>query len=272
MRLRGEYSEGVTIDPIYVERVLGVPLAQLPLNEDLSAALGITRYEPPIPASMGGVIVGIDADATWYEHDVEQFRLYAGDFMEGEAVIATEKIHGSQGVYYRSASGETYVTSKGFARNRQAILESPGNIYWRAARQTDLFGRIANTADVAGRPVQIFAEVYPCQGANFAYGASTPSLRVYRVFVDGVELSVDQVSERIPALRDVWVPILYRGPYALDTIVGLAAGREQVSGMEANIREGVVVAPAIPRASSEGFPLFLKVINPKYKDSDEFVS
>ena len=80
VRLRGEYSEGVTIDPAYVERRMGLPLSQLPLDEDLSEALGIAKYEPPIPASMAGEIVQVDAMAPWHEHDVEQFRLYNAEF------------------------------------------------------------------------------------------------------------------------------------------------------------------------------------------------
>jgi len=139
-------------------------------------------------------------------------------------------------------------------------------------RQTSLNDRIASTQGVAGKTVQVFAEAFPCQGPAFAYGQAKPTLRVYRLFVDGAEWPVDRVSTVAPRLHELWVPLLYRGPYDLDVLVALASGEEQVSGSGANIREGLVVAPAVPRLSGEGFPLFLKIINPKYKDSDEFVS
>jgi RNA ligase (TIGR02306 family) len=272
IRLRGEYSEGVTIDRTYVERKLGIPLTAVPLREDLSAALGITRYEPPIPASMAGEIVAIDVAAPWLEHDVEQFRLYASEFQAGEEVIVTEKIHGSQGVFFRTSDGRAYATSKSFAHKRQAILASDRNIYWRAAAATTLLDRVAGTPALQHHNVQIFTEVFPCQGANFMYGMKEPTLRVYRLLVDGVAWSLDRVRAEAPAIHALWVPVLYRGPYDVQTLVALAAGKEQVSGQEANIREGIVVAPATPRAAREGFALFLKIINPKYKDSDEFVS
>jgi RNA ligase (TIGR02306 family) len=273
VRLRGEFSEGVTLDPAWVMQRLGVSsMAALPLDEDLSAALGITRYEPPIPASMAGEITPLDIMTPWHEHDVEQFRLYAAEFHDGEEVIATEKIHGSQGVFLRTDDGRIFATSKGFARNRQAIVENAGNLYWRAARATRLFERIEDTPGLRGTAVQVFAEVFPCQGAAFMYGATAPALRTYRVFVDGTELNVDAVREDLPLLHELWVPVLYRGPYDLPALVALAAGKEQVSGTQANMREGLVVAPAVPRRSREGFALFLKIINPKYKDSDEFVS
>jgi len=273
VRLRGEYSEGVTINPAWVVATLGVPdMNALALNEDLSAALGITRYEPPIPANMAGEIEPINVMTAWHEHDVEQFRLYATEFHDGEEVIVTEKIHGSQGVFLRADDGRAYATSKGFAHNLQGIVDNAGNLYWRAARATRLFERIAETAALPERAIQVFTEVFPCQGAGFMYGATAPTLRVYRVFVDGVELSVDQVRDTLPLVHDLWVPVLYRGPFDLATLVALAAGKEQVSGRQAHIREGIVIAPATPRRSREGFGLFLKVINPKYKDSEEFIS
>ena len=187
VRLRGEYSEGVTIDRAYVEAKLGTQMAGLPLNEDLSEALGITKYEPPIPASMAGEIVPIDVTAQWREHDVEQFRLYATEFRPGEEVVATEKVHGSQGVFLRNGDGRLFATSKGFAHRQQGIAESTGNIYWRAARATGLFDRIEATPAFQGRSVQVFTEVYPCQGAGFMYGATEPTLRAYRVVVEGDE-------------------------------------------------------------------------------------
>jgi len=272
VRLRGEYSEGVTIDPAYVERRLGLPLAQLPLDEDLSEALGIAKYEPPIPASVAGEIVQVDTMAHWHEHDVEQFRLYSAEFVPGEPVFAHEKVHGSQLVLLRTGDRQVFVTSKGFARKRQAILENDGNLYWHAVRQTSLVDRIASTESLAGKTVQVFAEAFPCQGPAFAYGQAKPTLRVYRLFVDGAEWPVERVAAEAPRLHELWVPLLYRGSYDLDVLVALASGKEQVSGTGANIREGLVVAPTIPRPSGEGFPLFLKIINPKYKDSDEFIS
>jgi len=272
VRLRGEFSEGVTIEPAYVERKLGIPLSTVPLAEDLSAALGITKYEAPIPANMAGEIVPIDAMVSWQEHDVEQFRLYSAEFKPGEDVLVHEKMHGSQLVLLRTADGTVFVTSKGFSRKRQAILENDSNLYWRAVRETALVDRIAASADLATVVVQVFAEAFPCQGPTYAYGQTKPTLRVYRLFVDGVEWSVDQVAMATPLLYELWAPLLYRGPYDLPTLVALASGKEQVSGKEANIREGIVVAPAMPRSGNEGFPLFLKIINPAYKDSDEFIS
>ena len=75
VRLRGEYSDGVTIDPVWVTQKLGVPLADIPLNTDLAEALGIMKYESPIPAHMAGGVTPLTVPQ-WHHHDVEAFGIY----------------------------------------------------------------------------------------------------------------------------------------------------------------------------------------------------
>ena len=100
VRLRGEYSEGVTIPSAWVIARLGEEAAPL-WEDDWSERLGITKYEPPIPASLQGVvgvfrgvINGFGGGGHLRQHDVETFRMYERELVEGEAVLATEKIHG----------------------------------------------------------------------------------------------------------------------------------------------------------------------------------
>ena len=285
VRLRGEFSEGVTLDPVWAKKKLweaGLNTTdQIPLDADLSGYLNITKYEPPMPAQFAGQLGNIvvtrsrknpDAPGDWATHDVEQFRLYAAKlFKVGEEVVVTEKVHGSQLMAYRASDGTRVVSSKGFTKRQIGIQDDPSNLYWMAVRAVNLFERLDAIAELEGANVQVFGEVIPCQGAKFTYGQTSPTLRVFRVVVDGV----DQPFSTFAAygLADITVPLLWYGPYDPDKIVALAEGKEQVSGKETGIREGVVLSPLIPRKSHErGFPLYLKVINSKFKDSDEFIS
>ena len=43
------------------------------------------------------------------------------------------------------------------------------------------------------------------------------------------------------------VPVLYRGPFSQEALMAHITGRESVSGREANLREGVVITPALER-------------------------
>lgn len=116
--------------------------------------------------------------------------------------------------------------------------------------------------------VQAFAEVYPAQGAAWCYGAdgNRPWLRLFRLVVEGAERPCHQV---VPALRELWTPVLFEGPFDEAALRPLARGKEQVSGRELHIREGIVVTPRQPRPSREGWNLALKIINDKFKSSDE---
>lgn len=266
VRLRGEYSEGVTIDPQWALQKLGVSrIEEVPLDTDLSEVLGIRKYEPPIPIQMAGDVMPI-AVPHWHTHDVEPLRIYPEEFHAGESIRITEKIHGSQVVWYGDADGTELVTSKGLASKHLALKPSETNVYWRAVRQLGLWDLVRQV--YPRETVQVFGEVIPVQ-KGFSYGQSDPTLRIFRVIVDGREVPVAEVP---PALRAYWVPILYEGPFD-DTLLAMyAQGREQVSGRALHIREGIVISPAMPRQAQRGFALYLKVINPKFKDSEEFIS
>ncbi|MBN9420420.1 RNA ligase [bacterium SCN 62-11] len=267
IRLRGELSEGITISLDYVLPKLGLKDAQeLEIGADLAAALGISKYDPPLPAGFSGEVRRLDLDVPYRQHDVEQFGIFGGEFVSGEEVLATEKIHGSQANMLFGADGAIHVTSKGMASKGFEICEDQGNIYWRALRNCRLPELVAETCP--GRTVQAFAEVYPAQGAAWSYGAdgNRPLLRLFRLVVDGAEMPHHQVPS---ALRELWAPVLFEGAFEEATLRQLARGKEQVSGRELHIREGIVVTPRQPRPSREGWNLALKLISDKFKGSDE---
>jgi len=270
VRLRGALSEGVTLPPEYVCAKLGVAsLDDLPLGDDLAAALGITKYEPPIPASMAGQVQPMADTGPRRTHDVEQFGIYQGEFVPGEPVVVTEKIHGSQCALLVEADGTPHVSSKGFFSKGIELIEDARNLYWRAVRDTGLIDVLR--AAFPGQTAQAFGEAIPCQGAAWTYGVhgNHPTVRVFRVVVDGHDVAMRDAWKAAPALEGLWVPVVYEGPYVPETVRALAEGREGVSGKALHIKEGVVLAPATPRRSQEGFSLLLKVINSKYQESDD---
>lgn len=271
--LRGALSEGVTLPPEYVCAKLGVDsLDALPVGEDLAARLGITKYEPPIPLSMAGQVRALADVGPRRTHDVEQFAIYQSELVPGEPVVVTEKIHGSQCALLVEADGTAHVSSKGFFAKGIEIVEDAVNLYWRAVRETGLVDVLREA--FPGRTAQAFGEAFPCQGGAWTYGAdgNRPTLRVFRVVVDGHDLSLREAWAAAPKLQALWAPVLYEGPYDPAAVRPLAEGRECVSGRALHIKEGVVLAPATPRRSREGFALLLKVLNSKYAEADDALS
>ena len=265
IRLRGQLSMGVIIP---LERVDREDI--FPYDEDISEKLGIIKYEPPIPQSLAGEVEPV-IDFTYVtKHDVEQFRIYAENFVPNEPVRVTEKIHGSQVVYFRNKNGEIAVTSKGMLSRGLTLKESQGNFYWTAGRNLNVFETLACL--FPNNDVQLFGEVVPIQ-KGFNYGFNKPSALFYKLVVDGRIFPYTEVPEEI---KTNWVPILYEGEYDLDKIVKLCEKikYETVSGKKLHISEGGVVVPIEPRYSSEGFDLQLKIISKAYAkvEDDEAIS
>jgi RNA ligase (TIGR02306 family) len=92
---------------------------------------------------------------------------------------------------------------------------------------------------------------------------------VFDVRLNGYSVPYDELQE---VWGDVWVPVLYDGPFNADNARQLRAGKEQVSGKELHIREGVVVRPYVDRRASDGTRLCLKIINPAYKETGDEIN
>jgi RNA ligase (TIGR02306 family) len=251
IRLRGELSQGVVCRPQALD---GVDLAAAAASgADFAERLGVTKWVPPVPVSMSGDVVAASDLMPWI--DIENIARYPDIFEAGEAVVATEKIHGSACLFTLLAeTGEHLVSSKGFGGKYLALVESPANLYWRAVTAygvPDAAAKIA--ARYGARRVGIFGEVFGKGVQDLAYGADATSTLGYAAFdvsVDvGGEIRWLDPAELRTVLSDVapglpLVPQLYTGPYDQALLLALATGTETVTGTGAHIREGIVVRSA----------------------------
>lgn len=273
--LRGELSSGIILSPELVAKATGNHLNVLPLDEDLSERMGITKYEPPIPTHLSGQVEPIADGVQYGQHDCEQFGVYADQLQEGEDVVITEKLHGSQVIiFWDTTTDYQFVTSKGLLGKGLCLTESETNAYWRAAAPIwklilDSFAAEIEVFDLAGVRVQVFGELVPCQGANWSYGFTEPTIRVFDVRVNGKSVPWDLLDT---VWAKVWVPILHFGAFNAAEARALREGMERVSGERLHIREGVVVRPWEDRRASDGTRLVLKVINPAYKETGEEIN
>ena len=135
------------------------------------------------------------------------------------------------------------------------------NEYWKVARDSGII-HFLNDPGWEEEQVQVIGEVIPFQ-SGFSYGRSTPTVYVFRVLVNGEELSYGAFSDRFE-----WVPLLYDGPYDLQKILPLTKGKETVSGKSVNVREGGVLSP-VPLRKANNTPLYVKIINPAFKEEND---
>ncbi|WP_433328423.1 RNA ligase (ATP) [Spirillospora sp. CA-294931] len=270
VRLRGELSQGIVCSPAEVN---GTDLAAAHAEgRDFAAELGVTKWVPPIPVHMEGEMIAAPGLVPWI--DIEDIKRYPSLFEPGEPVVATEKIHGTA-CALTFAGGETFVSSKGFSGKRLAIRHSPSNLYWRAVEAHGVPAAAARVAEALGTGrVGVFGEVFGKGVQDLGYGAigrgERPGYAVFDIAVEGADGAVRWLdpAELAGVLDEIGlprVPELYSGPYDADVLLGLATGRETVSGANAHLREGLVVRTATARYSPvTGGRAIGKFVSPAY--------
>ncbi|MBC9703638.1 MAG: RNA ligase (ATP) [Enterococcus sp.] len=219
---------------------------------DFAPALGITKWEPEIPEYMKGSIAPATNILKWV--DIENIKRFPDIFTHGEHVTVTEKVHGvclmSTLTIDNGAVTDVVVASKGYGDKRLGFSQDKDNLYWRAVNSynvrelaTELARLYANVQSVG-----VYGEVYGLGIQDLNYGTpgkqGTPGFAVFDAYIkttDGTGFWVPSPMLRGTATDIPKVPVLFEGGYDIDHIASIASGKEQISGTEANLREGVVI-------------------------------
>lgn len=245
VRLRGEYSYGLLMPN----------KEDLPVGEDVTDRLGIKKYEPPTPIEMAGeVITGL----TWIVKytDIERYENFQDVFLEGEEVVVTEKIHGSN-LRVSKKGADLFVGGHNYI-----FKESETNLYWSAIKKNGLDALL-----LKGLPDEmvLIGEVYGRKVQNLQYGLTTQKIVFFDAFLNGRYLNWDELAALIEGVGLSMPPLLYRGAYNITKMKELSCGSTVLGGD--HLREGIVVRPAIERTDGRLGRVILKFINPEYETS-----
>lgn len=266
VRLRGCLSQGILLD--------GVDFLH-PDGHDMAAALGVTKYEPPIPAVMAGEVANLFGHPLKYE--IENFKAWPDVLTYGEPVVITEKLHGTfcgvgviPGLDYPemfadATSGKRHglVYSKGLGGKGLCFKDNAANdrnIYVQAARKLGLHRRIHEW--LPGRTVHVLGEVYGPGVQDLHYGRQDRGFAVFDINVDGRYLNRAELWSACVHLRLDMVPLLYSGAFSREKLAAFTDGTATVGG--AHTREGVVVVPVIERRDDKLGRVILKSVSADY--------
>lgn len=230
-------------------------------SDDVSEFLGITKYEPPLPSSMKGRVLGADFNAT-AKYDFENIKKQPSLFIDAEYVVITEKIHGTLlqiGVLPTSMANDKYykgrvvISSKGQGAKGYILDHNDeGNLYAQVAKKHGLLDAMLNLngeeSDANNEPIFLFGEVYGVTQTqkgvqDLTYDRAELGFRAFDVCLGnrGKErfLAWDKFQRFCHALGVRTVPELYVGPYSKEKLLELTGGLTTLGG--GHIREGVVV-------------------------------
>jgi RNA ligase (TIGR02306 family) len=226
------------------------------IGDDVAEQLNIVHYEP----ELSGLIKARLGEASppppneGYKYDIDNWRKYRNYFIDGEEVIITEKIHGTNARY-------TFQDDQMFAGSRQHWRKpSADNIYWRAIVQNpwiEAFCRL-------NPGVILYGEIFGSIQKGFNYGATKDNpyqFRAFDVFADGQFIDHDDALGG--AKSDFLVPLLYRGPYSHVIAESFSTGPSVVPGAN-HMREGCVIKPIKERYQNHFGRLILKCVSFEY--------
>ena len=258
VRLRGQVSQGICFP-------LSILPAGTPTDDgtDVTDALGVLKWEPPIPVGMGGRVKGAFPG---FLPRTDEMRVQVLEAVlerhRGKTFYLTEKLDGTSfSAFLRH--GEFGLCS----RNLWMDERDESNVLVRVAIGLRLEERLRAARDPLGFDLAIQAEVIGPGIQKNKYGLPSVTLRVFNVLnVDAYRL-LDHSSmlAALDELRLESVPQL--GSLVLNhTVDELVAVSEGASALNPKVqREGIVLRPLAEEYDEDiGGRLSFKVINPKF--------
>ena len=275
VKLRKVLSQGL------VYPVTGKRLADKDVHAglDVTDDLGIVKYEPPIPSHMDGVTV--PAHGYTLKYDIENLKKYPDALKKGEPVVVTEKLHGTWACFGFSPEIGHIVTSKGLsAKGLIFDLDSPKNdhnLYVQRFREhEEAFSGVRDALrihkyEAAEQGVYVLGEIFGRGVQDLHYGQLCPAFRVFDIYVgqpgqgrylspyEMMTILADSLQEDLLFFP---VPVLYAGSYDRDEIESVTNGLTVLGGN--NVREGVVLRPALERSDPIMGRVILKNVSEAY--------
>ena len=233
IKLRGQVSQGLIL-PMSVVEYTNV---QFEVGMDVTNLLGITKYEPPIPAELSGKVKGLfpsflrKTDEERVQNLTKEYENYKS---LGRKFYVTEKLDGSSATFY-FRNGVFGVCS----RNLE-LLETEGNTFWRVARELKLeewLGTLENNVCLQGELVGESVQGNP-------YKIKGQTVRFFNGFnVDTQEnIPFLEFVELIQKMNLTTVPILDYDFTLPETVENMLEYADKKSELNSNFdREGIVV-------------------------------
>lgn len=272
IRLRKEISQGLFYTP-----KAGLP-DHWKIGMNVAEELGITKWEPPIPIEMAGQVkrvhdltpeqIRLKGESIFRAYtDIENWMKYPKLFTEGEEVSLTLKGHGTCFISLLLEDDTFIISSLGIAKQRLVLVESPTNVYWRAAYQYQIKEKLIKYRnDHFLEQVMLFGEILGVQDLKYSLKPGEIRLEAFDLYQrreGGDPYFVDACLFRgiCEGLDIPLVTLAYEGPFSHEMTLELAKGQHPGTN---HIREGVVVKPMQEAEDSKAGRKVLKYLNPAY--------
>lgn len=258
VKLRGQVSQGICF-PVS----LLAEDQQLEIGQDVSAEMGIIKYEQPVPAGMGGAVKGAFPG---FLPKTDEIRIQTAEHLldeyAGMTFEMTEKLDGT------SYTAFLHDNEFGICSRNQWIDETdPQNLLANVSGQLQLKEKLIQLSELTGRDVAIQGELIGPKIQKNKYKLKEYELYVfnlvdvgeYRLFDRQQQLElIEQVGlKHVPSLGEI--PLNHTVDQIIDLSIGMSVLNRQTH------REGIVFRPLQDQDDATiGGRLSFKAINPKF--------
>ena len=259
VRLRGEPSFGLVIRP---------DDPSWPVGTDVREHYGIGKFRPPVRFTAGDSEAGHPLFQKYT--DIENLRNFPDVFAPGEAVVASEKIHGTN-ARIGWVEGKLLAGSHGLQRKRPEPEAMASNTYWFPATLEPVQSLLEELRQ-QGSPVAIlYGEIYGSRVQSLHYGRHDGlGFAAFDILLGEHYLNYDDFLALCARHGVATVPILARLPFSLERIAELSRGKTTLP--DQHIREGVVVRPVVERFDPRIGRVLLKYLSDDYLLNDKLTA
>ena len=249
-KLRGVLSQGLVVG-LDSPHLQGVEVGDGGTN--MADALGVTKWVPPIPVKMQGLVEG----CAWpHSFDVESWQKPdAPVFTPGEHVHVSEKLHGTFCLLGWHAEEGPTVASKGMVGRTRFKVDTDRNSQNLYCRSWFEHGdKITEYAAQQGfRNIELMGEVTGPGVQDMTYGLEDPGFYGFNVRVNGETVSPEEAYEIFEQLGVPTVPVVAESePFNHETMLAYASEKSAIDNQPTSkqskarhkhrgLREGVVV-------------------------------
>lgn len=263
IKLRGVLSQGL-IYPVAGNRLNGVEVEE---GDDVMEALGVEKWEPPIPVHLSGKVQ--NSHGATLHYDIEDIKKHPDVFKAGEDVAVTEKIHGTWCCLGWNRERGAIVSSKGLSSQGLSFkVDDPDNADNLYVRMWKTYGDLVKQrAEERGQSVYVLGEIFGRSVQDLRYGEKAQAFAVFDVYVGdpgyGRYLNWSEVLEFAGADFPM-VPVLYRGPFDAGLLPDWTTGKTLWGEGVDQIREGVVIRDCAEGSDMEIGRRVLKSVSEGY--------
>jgi len=217
-------------------------LINLSIGTDVTDILGVEKYDPPIPACLGGTAIGrfpshsIKTDEERIQNLIELFATYRDNY----TWITTEKLDGSSATFF------IYDNKFGIASRNLNLKEHPDNeknSFWKFARENDVEGKMRSyMTDANWDALTLQGELIGEGIQKNKYKIKGQTVKFFRLFlpIDYVFPSYISSLKMINDMGLETVPIIETDMTLPDTIKELLVYADGRSALRETAREGIV--------------------------------